>query len=247
MKKRFLAIALSALIMSTFSLNAFADAPNASVVFGSDKSLAFTGSLNASPAPGETVENIIQLENKNDNTADFYMSTKVLQSLEDSSALARGAGYEVKMTIGDKVLYDSAMGGYSADGTGSSNGLGGMNGSVKDAVLLATLPKGQTKDLKISFYLDGEGLDSSKAVDYANAVAKLEFEFKAGYDDPTEPETVYKVITKKGEERYVTIVDEVIPLAPQTGDTAMIGLAVLVLAVGIVLVVFAMKRKAKEA
>lgn len=191
-------------------------------------------------APGETKSLTIQVKNENNNTADFYMSTEVMKAFE--SATTKGAGYDVKLTAGGVTIYDSTAGGYTSSGSGSEKGLGELNDSLDSSILIKTLAKGETTDVVLTIGLDGEGVD--KNTGYANALGSIQFAFSAGYEDPTGPYTVYKVVTKTGETKYLKIFDQKVALAAQTGDSFIWWAGAVVVIAGVVMVIMGLRRKA---
>lgn len=196
-------------------------------------------------APGETRTQTITLKNENKKTVDFYMSTQVLQALEESRETAAGAGYDIILTANGKELYNSVLGGYTAsDSSGSKDGLKEINDSIlTDDVLVATLAKGKTADIILQISFDGEAMDNTSAIDYSNALAKVSFDFKVSYEN-SKTVVTDKIIVQKGDTRYVTkTVEQKIPLAVKTGDTAMIFSGVVVLMAGIALFFFTSKKK----
>lgn len=211
------------------------------------------GSAFEGVAPGESRSQTITIQNNYKKTADFYMSTEVVEALESNTTKARGAGYEIKLTAGDAVLYDSKAGGYSStkDSSASSAGIAKMNDTLDGYVLIATLKKGETSDVVLNIAFDGEAMDNTTAIDYSWAEGQLAFEFKVGYEEPTGTTTVYKEITKKGENKYVNnlvnIIENAVPLAAvATGDASMIGLAVVVLFAGVAFVTVGRKKRKEE-
>ncbi|MBR4993270.1 MAG: hypothetical protein IKY04_03380 [Lachnospiraceae bacterium] len=191
-------------------------------------------------APGEKKELNIEVKNENNNTADFYMSTEVVDALEKAG---KGAGYDVKLSVGGTTLYDSTVGGYDGSGAGSTEGLKELNNGLKDSVLIATLAKGASTNIVLEITMDGEGVDKAG---YAAAFGEIDFSFKAGYEDPTGTYTVYRVVTKTGETKYVTIRDQKVALAAQTGDTFFMWGAAVVVIAGAVMVILGLKRKAAK-
>lgn len=263
MRKSFCAvgIAFAMLCMTVMPAQAAGDA---TVTFTENKKLEYSnvtkdgadvnlGSAFEGVAPGETRSQTITIQNNNDKTADFYMSAEAVKALENGAAQAKGAGYEIKLTAGDKVLYDSTVGGYGAGGEGSASktGIEGMNGALEDDILIATLPKGKSANVVLTIMFDGEAMDNTALIDYSKTTGQLAFDFKVGYEDPTGTKTIYKVVTKTGEVKYVKnlkeIFEDAIPLsAVATGDTAMIGIAVAVLAAGILLMILGKRKKVEE-
>ncbi len=218
-------------------------AADSTVTFGADGKLntpSSVGSTFNGMAPGETKSLTIQVKNENNNTADFYMSTDVVKALEESHGGA-GAGYNVKLTAGGTVIYDSTAGGYTAAGTGSTEGLKDINASLNDKILIGTLAKGASTDVILTIGLDGEGVDKAS---YAASLGQIDFAFSAGYEDPTGPYTVYKVVTKSGETKYLKIFDQKVALAAQTGDTFIWWAGAVVILAGVVMVIMGLRRKA---
>lgn len=205
-------------------------------------------------APGETVKQTITMANANDKTVDFYMNADALQALEESAAQARGAGYDIQLSVGDTVLYDSKVGGYANENAaGSSEGILAMNeGALEGYVMVATLAKGETEDINMTIYFDGEAMDNnSQAVDYSNTFGQLGFSFRVSYEEPEGPTVIYNEVVKKGETKYTTkiveIIEEKVPLASVvTGDNTVLFGGILVLLLGVSMIVFAGKKRNEE-
>lgn len=244
MKKRFLTFGMAALLACSAVMPV--SAADSTVSFTNEGTLetpATFGNVFDHMAPGEEKSLTIEVKNDNEHTADFYMSAETIKALEESVG-GSGAGYDVKLIIGGTEVFNSALGGYvSTDGTGSTEGLKEMNGALSDSMLIATLKKGEKTDIVLTIGLDGEGMDKAT---YADAFGSIDFSFKAGYEDPTGAFHTYKVITKKGETKYVTIFDQKVALAAKTGDSFMWWIAAIVLALGIVALILGLKRKAVE-
>lgn len=265
MRNKLIAVvmAVSCLVGSTMTVCA---EENATVTFTENEKLEYSGVTfyeDGTPklgtsfegiAPGEMAEQTITILNDNDKTVDFYMNASALQALEESTAQAQGAGYVIKLTVGDTVLYDSNVGGYASEGAdGSKEGILEMNeGALEGYMLIATLAEGESEEIDLSIFFDGEAMDNnSQAVDYSNAFGQLGFSFQVGYEEPEEPTVIYKEITQKGETHYVTelveIIEERIPLAAvATGDIAMVGVGILVLLLGVGMVILTAKKKNVE-
>lgn len=264
MKKKFMILAVAVALMTGNSLTVCA-AGDATVTFTENEKIEYSGvgyykdgtpklgSAFEGMAPGEIREQVITIQNNNDKTVDFYMNASALQALEDSAKQAKGAGYEIKLTVGDTVLYDSNVGGYASAGTeGSTEGIREMNeGALEGYMLIDTLSKKQAEKIKLSVFMDGEAMDNnSQAVDYSNALGQFGFSFRVAYDEPDAPTVIYKEVTRKGGTNYVKqiveIIEERVPLAAvATADPAMIGGGIAVMLSGILLVVVAAKRNKK--
>lgn len=265
MKKKLitLVMAIACLVGSSMTVCA---AENATVAFTANEKLEYDGVTfyeDGTPklgtsfeeiAPGETAEQTITVLNENDRTVDFYMNANAIQALEESAEQAKGAGYVIKLTLGDTVLYDSNVGGYASAGAGGSKeGILEMNeGALEGYILIATLEKGESENINLSIFFDGEAMDNnSQAVDYSNTFGQLGFSFQVAYEEPQAPTVIYNEVVRKGKTNYikniVEIVEERVPLAAvATGDAAMIGLGVVILGIGIALVVLTGKKQKVE-
>lgn len=264
MRKNILALGIALAVLSTNVMPAQA-AGDATVSFTENNKLEYGGGATSAGgevnlgsafegvAPGETRSQTITIQNNNSKTADFYMSAETVKALENNTEAAKGAGYEIKLTTGTTVLYDSTVGGYGSgsESAASTKGIQAMNGALEDDILIATLAKGESTNVVLTIKFDGEAMDNTNAINYSWTEGQVAFEFKAGYKDPTEPTTVYKVVTKTGETKYVKnlieIIEEAVPLSiVATGDTSMIGIGAVVLLAGIVLVVIGRRKKVEE-
>ncbi len=265
MKKKLIALAMAVACLAGSTMTVCA-AENATVTFTENNKLEYSGVTfyeDGTPkmgtsfegvAPGETAEQVITVTNANDKTVDFYMNASALQALEASTAQAQGAGYVIKLSVGDTVMYDSNVGGYASEGAaGSKEGIMEMNeGALEGYVMIATLAEGESEEIKLSIFFDGEAMDNnSQAVDYSNAVGQLGFSFQVAYEEPEAPTVIYNEVTQKGETKYVTniveIFEEKIPLASvATGDAAMIGLGAVILVAGVLLILLTGKKKKAE-
>ena len=271
MKRRVLALVLAVTMFVAMSITTLASG-NATVSFTSDNKLVYGGVTETGEgkvnlgdafkdvAPGETRTQTITLVNENDRTADFYMSTAVLDALENMNASegdgkAKGAGYDIELTVEgiDEPLYSSKVGGYNgAEGEEkvSAHGIDAMNGALKDYVLVATLAKGKTAQVALTIAFDGEAMDNTGDVDYSLTDGQLAFNFQVGYEEPS-GEVIVREVSEDGQISYVRkiveIVENKVPLgAVATGDGAMVGLAAVVLLVGSSLVVMGRKKKTEE-
>lgn len=264
MKKKVITMAMAVALMMGSTLSVCA-AENATVTFTENEKIEYSGVAfyeDGTPklgtafegmAPGEMREQIITIQNDNEKTVDFYMNAGALQALEESTEQARGAGYEIKLTVGDAVLYDSNVGGYAGESAeGSTEGIKAMNeGALEGYVLIDTLAKAESEEIKLSVFIDGEAMDNdSRTVDYSNALGQFGFSFRVAYEEPAAPTVIYKEVTQKGETNYVKevveIIEQRVPLAAvATADPAMIGGGVAVMLSGILLIVVTVIRNKK--
>ena len=260
MKKKLLTLVMAAAVFCVMGTSALA--ADSAVTFTTDNKLEYSGTLGSEEqgvvlgsfdqvAPGDSITQTITLKNDNSLTVDFYMNAETLTALEEAVAqgqTASGAAYAIRLEAGDAVIYDSNVGGYSAAQQADSAGLKSMNEALKDYIMVGTLAKGETKAIRMTIDFDGEAMDNtSGGVDYSNTLGKIAFNFMVSYEEPEAPAIIYKEVKQEEEPTVITrIVDQLVPLAPKTGDMAMIGIAAVVLIGGIVLIIFAVRKKNKE-
>ena len=192
--------------------------------------------------PGVTRDLDITLSNENASTANFYFATDNISSLFSYYEEQSGA-YDVVVSVGNRTIYDSTVGGYTTEGDGS--GYAGTGGLEEFSALniegeglhpnnyLASLSKGQSTNLRISLTLDGV----SNGDQYQNANSEREgagnigLEFAVAYNDIPGSTTVNNVVTTTSapKKNIVTTIEDIfVPLASgvtavKTGDPAAIG------------------------
>ncbi|MDO5134299.1 MAG: hypothetical protein Q4D81_15170 [Eubacteriales bacterium] len=131
--------------------------------------------------PGDHINIVMNLKNENESTVDWYMTNKVLKSLEDTRKnhpnLSGGAysyilTYKNLSTNDEKVLYSSdTVGGEGASTAGQ--GLHEATNALKDWFYLDTFSKGQSGVLNLYVELDGE----TQGNDYQDTLAELQMNF----------------------------------------------------------------------
>lgn len=129
--------------------------------------------------PGDNAIIELTLANENSTSTDWYMTNKVLYSLEDRSANAgtSGGAYTYRLTYTDKdgnttTLFDSdTVGG--EEGSGSREGLHEATAALEDYFYLDTLTKGRSGRITLEVALDGE----TQGNDYHNTLADLQMNF----------------------------------------------------------------------
>ena len=129
--------------------------------------------------PGDTAILKMNLENENSTTTDWYMTNKILYSLEDRSANSETGGgaytYKLAYTAKDgeeRVLFDSdTVGGEGESGAGE--GLHQATDATKEYMYLDTLAKGQGGHITLEVALDGE----TQGNDYQDTLADLQMNF----------------------------------------------------------------------
>ncbi len=185
MKKKLFSFLLAVGLLATLTVPVFAD----TIQGGSNWKVTFTANnkmeSNFSTAdlenvagemqPGDTAIITLGLENNNKTATDWYMTNKVLSSLEDSSN-AQGGAYTYILTYHDKdgnatTLFSSdTVGG---DSTTGGEGLHGATGALEDYFYLDTLKSGEKGSITLEVGLDGETQGNS----YQNTLADLQMNF----------------------------------------------------------------------
>lgn len=141
--------------------------------------------------PGDTAKFTISLENENNSTTNWYMTNKVLYSLEDRSKdeATAGGGYTYKLVYYDQsdkenVLFDSTtVGGEVVSVAGE--GLHEATSALQDYFMLDTLKKGQGGRIDLTVALDGE----TQGNDYQDTLADLQMNFAVELNDEPTPTT----------------------------------------------------------
>ena len=127
--------------------------------------------------PGDSIAISISLENKDTSATDWYMTNKVLQSLEDSQNVAEGSAYTYVLTYKnskgeDKTLYSSeTVGGETV--TGAGEGLHEATDGLEDYFYLDKLDSKAKASISLKVALDGETSGNT----YQNTIAKLQMNF----------------------------------------------------------------------
>ena len=138
--------------------------------------------------PGDYTDIVLNLKNNNDETVDWYMTNKVLSSLEDTRSadgLAGGAYTYVltfQKTGGEpKTLFSSdTVGGESVSAAGE--GLHEATDALKDWLYLETFKKGEGGAVTLRVALDGE----TQGNDYQDTLAELQMQFAVELVQPEE-------------------------------------------------------------
>lgn len=186
MKRKVICAALGVLLLGGSRLTAEAEDYQ-----GGDWKVEFTGkemvsnftSADLSEAvyalqPGDSVTISLELENKSGGSSEWYMTNRVLASLEDSSSEARGGAYTYRLTYTEgngtmTTLYESeAIGG---EGKSAAAGLGLHEAaeSLDEYFLLDTLSAGEKGKVTLMVALDGETQGNA----YQNTLADLRMNF----------------------------------------------------------------------
>lgn len=258
MKKKTLMLGLMMVLTMGFTTTAGAAEADKTVSLTADNEITYTDGTSdinnafEGMAPGDTRTVTIRVQNESDHTASFFISQETLSYLEEKET-ASGGAYSYDLKVGNAndgtavSLLDTVAGGYDASLAADNQGLNGIT-ELENYQYLAELGTGEYTNVYLTLTIDGEGFDSTDAVNYENATGQLEFNFRAYYED-REPVVVTQTVVEKGQDTIVTkIVDQLVPLAEyvQTGDTSSILTVSLILLAGVVLVMAAMKRRKAE-
>lgn len=141
--------------------------------------------------PGDNAIIELSLKNENSTPTDWYMTNKVLYSLEDRSANSgtSGGAYTYRLVYTDKdgdetILFDSdTVGG--EEGSGNREGLREATAALEDYFYLDTLTTGRSGRITLEVALDGETQGNS----YQDTLADLQMNFAVELRDdlPTQP------------------------------------------------------------
>ena len=134
--------------------------------------------------PGDNMIITLTLKNTHPTTTHWYMTNKVLRSLEDSAAAAKSAGgaYTYRLVYTDKsgaetVLYDSEqVGGEAVSPAGE--GLHEATSALEDYFYLDTLAQGQSGSILLEVALEGE----TQGNWYQDTLADLQMNFAVELD-----------------------------------------------------------------
>ncbi len=152
--------------------------------------------------PGDNAIITLALENRHQETTDWYMTNEVLYSLEDRSANAatEGGAYTYRLTYTDKngevtVLFDSdTVGGDTISEAGE--GLHEATDALAEYFYLDTLVQGQSGTITLEVALDGE----TQGNDYQDTLADLQMNFavELSHTTPGTPTTTDRPHTGDG-------------------------------------------------
>ena len=185
MKKRICSLALGILLLAGVPLSAHAQTTYAGpweVEFTEEAEMesAFSSKEMADEIsgmqPGDETVIILELSNRNSSATDWYMTNKILSSLEDSVEGASGGAYTYRLTYtgpdGAKTeLFNSdTVGG---EDSSAGEGLHGVSGALADYFYLGTLLSGQKGKVELTVALDGETQGNS----YQDTLADLTMDF----------------------------------------------------------------------
>lgn len=184
--------------------------------------------------PGDTAEIQVTLTNENSQATNWYMTNKILRSLEDTVESAKEGAYSYNLSyVGPNGQTDTFFDSDRVGGTNSSGedqGLKEVDSATGEYFLLGTLNRGQSGKVMLSVSLEGETQGNA----YQQSLADLSMDFAVELADT-------------GGQRNTTNLGGRLQ---QTGDMFLYNLPLFIgiAAVGIVVLVIAIigRRKAKK-
>lgn len=129
--------------------------------------------------PGDDATFQVAIQNSNDVTTNWYMTNKILQSLEDKSynSSTAGGAYTYRLTYTDTKGEVTVL--FSSDEVGGENispageGLNEATSALEDFFFLDELKKGDRGVVELTVGLDGETQNN----DYQDTLAELQLNF----------------------------------------------------------------------
>lgn len=198
MKKKFISLLLLAVLVCSMVSPAYAKTfygdSSWNVTFTQDKEMVSsfkTSDLDdviLGMQPGDNAIITLSLKNGHSVTTNWYMTNKVLDSLEDDSLTASGGAYTYRLVYTghdgtENVLFDSdTVGGEHVSQAGE--GLNEATDALKDYFYLDTLAFGESGSITLEVALDGE----TQGNDYQDTLADLQMNFAVELNE-TAPST----------------------------------------------------------
>lgn len=223
MKKKLFHLLLAGSLLASMTLDVCAETSYGGsdwkVIFTDDKKMESsfrTSDINDTIdkiQPGDNAIVELSLKNENSTPTDWYMTNKVLYSLEDRSANsgATGGAYTYRLTYTDKdgrvtTFFDSdTVGGDQA--SGGREGLHEATAALEDYFYLDTLDTGDSGRIILEVTLEGE----TQGNDYQNTLADLQMNFAVEMNpDAVREREKDSVTNRTGQKRGTSVV--------QTGD-----------------------------
>lgn len=152
--------------------------------------------------PGDTAVLTLSLENKNSSATDWYMTNKIISTLEDSANAASGGAYTYILTYKNPKGETKTL--FSSDTVGGEENAGGeglhaVSSALKDYFYLDTLKNGESGSVELVVALDGE----TQGNDYQNTLADLQMNFAVQLNEtaaPSQPSKSTSTWVKTGDD-----------------------------------------------
>jgi hypothetical protein len=217
MAKKIISLLLLVLIISGISMSAFADAKKGYVTFTSAAKMAEENfdidQVFSSLEPGDNAEYQVEIRNDHPQTTRWYMSNKVIASLEESAAKGKifGGAYDYVLTYKGPsgkltTIYDSRSPEYSAGYVGGDAevdnrvGMEKATGALEDYFFLDTLNSKDTGTVTLRVFLEGETQDNL----YQNTAARIKMNFAVELSNNSPPGSSTRTAVKTGDENNLT-------------------------------------------
>ncbi|MBE5911508.1 hypothetical protein [Pseudobutyrivibrio sp.] len=261
-----LALTMAGLMGTGFSSSASTQTTGWDVTYdgkGITSSYDVSKSTITSVMPGDTVIFNVDYKNTSDKSADFYLSTDIINSLEekniDGSAANISGGaysYELSYTLNGTttIIYNSeTLGGDNTTVLGLNQIQGTLKNGEGTYFDVGIVPAGGMGTVKIEIALDGNSQDNS----YMEKLASLDVRFGVENVEPATTNTVTEnksrtvVYEVPGGTEVILIDEGVVPTSanPQTGDSPLpiiICSAMMLLGIGLILWYFLLTKNKRE-
>ena len=190
MKKKLLGLLMALLLLCSISVFAFAEVevetlPPGYVTFTGERMVEERFNVDQifdGLEPGDKRSYTVYVLNQYSKPTRWYMSNKVLESLEESAAAGEiiGGAYSYKLTWNDQTIYDSASNFVGGDyGFKGRTGLHEATSSLEDYFFLDTLDGGEGGVVTLTVSLEGETQGNT----YQNTAAKIQMNFAVEKND----------------------------------------------------------------
>lgn len=209
--------------------------------------------------PGDSVKFQVMLENQADYDTNWYMTNKVVETLEEdvhNRTSAKDGFYSYRLTYVDPAGEETVL--YNSDAIGSESqyldeeGLHQATNALEDYFFLDELKPTQVANVYLDIHMDGE----TEGNEYQDTLAKLKMNFAVERAQnsttpgaPGTPETpgqTGSTIMKSPTENENPLYPSVVQLV-QTGDFWLaIAVFLVALSVGLIVLIVAIRRMSRE-
>lgn len=208
--------------------------------------------------PGDSVKFQVHLENKADYDTNWYMTNKVVETLEEdvnNRTSAKDGFYSYELTYVNPAGEETVL--YNSDAIGSESkyleeeGLHQATNALEDYFFLDMLKPSQAANVYLDIKMDGE----TEGNEYQDTLAKLKMNFaveRAQNSASTSttpnatPNKTATEITKSPTENQNPLYPSVVQLV-QTGDFWIaVAVFLVALAIGLIVLIIAIQRMSRE-
>lgn len=181
--------------------------------------------------PGDTANVSVALKNQYAKSTDWYMTNKIISSLEESANSAGGGSYTYNLVYTDPDGQRTTL--FSSDTVGGDNSAGDRSGlreasdALEDYFFLGTIPTNGSAKVDLTVALDGETQGNA----YQNTLADLSLDFAVETNDGTTTTTNPPSGDNPGGGRLQQTGDTNMMIIALCGAAAVAGIALLVIAI----------------